>query len=266
MRNSTIIGMAALVLAALPAPARTAPPEQQVTVSGQSGISVPVVYAPADRAWASAILFVGGDGKLADEQVSFLFRVRGAFVAAGINVAVPDTPSDHPGGFGPLFRTWTANQQDIEAIVAFLKSKSPLPVWAVGTSNGTISAASGAAALGPGAIAGLVLTSAVWLGGLQQVPVETIAVPVLEIQNRDDQCPAANPAIAQKSMARFREAPDKRFIAVAGGGAGGAPCGTGSPHDLWGVENEVVPPIIAFMRPHATIGTAQDGGGGGESP
>ena len=104
-----------------------------------------------------------------------------------MSIAVPDTPSDHPGGFGPLFRTWSAHIMDVAAIVT--KQKAPAPVWAVGTSNGTISTANAAAQLGPRDIAGIVLTSSVWLGGLGLVPVETIKVPVLDIQDRDDACP-----------------------------------------------------------------------------
>jgi hypothetical protein len=241
---------AILLLAALLGPERAAHSEERVVLSGQSGIELPVLYDAAASPTESVILFTGGDGKLADEEGSVLWRVRDRFVAAGMSVALPDTPSDHPGGFGPLFRTWTAHTQDIAAVVAFLKLKAPVPVWAVGTSNGTISAASGAATLGPRAIAGVVLTSSVWLGGLGLVPVEKIAVPVLVVQNRDDGCPASQFSLAQQNMARFVAAPVKEFIAVSGGGAGGPRCGNDSPHDLYGIEDQVVPPIIAWIKAH----------------
>ena len=240
--------VAILLLAALYGPARGAGPEQRIVLSGQTGITLPVLYDPVADPVASVILFVGGDGDLAHETGSFLLRVRDRFVAAGMSVAVPDTPSDHPGGFGPIFRTWTAHTEDIAAIVAFLKSKAPVPVWAVGTSNGTISAADGAAQLGPKAIAGIVLTSSVWLGGLGLVPVEKIAVPVLDIQDRDDACPASRVFLSEENTHRFEAAPVKKLIVVTGGGAGGPRCGTGSPHDFYGVEDKVVAPIIAFIK------------------
>lgn len=224
--------------------------EQLVTPPGQEGITMPVLYEEAANPIASVILFVGGDGDLAHQTNSFLLRVRGQFVAAGMSVAVPDTPSDHPGGFGPLFRTWTAHTTDIGAVVAFLKGRALVPVWAVGNSNGTISAASGAALLGPRNIAGIVLTSAVWLGGLGLVPVEKIAVPVLVIGNRLDACPASLLTLSEQNMRRFVAAPDKKLMAVSGNPSEGPRCGTGSPHDFYGVEDQAVPPIIDWIRTH----------------
>ncbi|HUZ75704.1 MAG TPA: hypothetical protein VMU87_22180 [Stellaceae bacterium] len=248
MKRSTTAAI--LLLAALIGLTHAARSEERVELSGQPGITLPVLYDAAATPTASVILFVGGDGALEHETASFLLRVRQRFVAAGMSVAVPDTPSDHPGGFGPIYRTWLPHTQDVAAIVAFLKQKAPVPIWAVGTSNGTISAANAAARLGPGAIAGVVLTSSVWLGGLGYVPVGKIAVPVLDVQNRDDACPASQFALAKKYIARFTAAPVKEFVAVAGGGDGGPRCGTGSPHDFYGVENQVVSTIIDWIRAH----------------
>ena len=145
--NRTAITLV-LLLAVLLGSARGARSEERIALSGQSGIVVPIIYDAVPNPKASVILFVGGDGDLAHQTGSFLLRVRERFVAAGMSIAVPDTPSDHPGGFGPLFRTWSTHIQDMAAVVAFLKRKAPVPVWAIGTSNGTISAATGAAYLG----------------------------------------------------------------------------------------------------------------------
>ena len=167
-----------------------------------------------------------------------------------MSVAVPDTPSDHPGGFGPLFRTWTAHMQDVAAIVAFLRRQAPAPIWVVGTSNGTISAASSAAYLGSPPIAGVVLTSSVWLGGLGLVPVEKITAPVLIVHDRDDGCPASQFPLEEKNLPRFASAPVKKLIAVSGGGDGGPRCGTGSPHDFYGIDDKVTPLIIDWIKTH----------------
>ncbi|MGH7087508.1 MAG: hypothetical protein ACREFQ_01255 [Stellaceae bacterium] len=247
MACKTAAAATSVLLALTAAPACAAAPELRIDVIAQSGIAQPILYDRAPTPTANLILFIGGDGDLAHQDNSFLVRVRHAFVAAGLSVAVPDTPSDHPGGFGPYFRTWTANTNDIAAVIAFLKKQSPAPVWAVGVSNGTISAASVAAHLGPHQIAGLALTSAVWLGGLGLVPVAKIAVPVLEVQNRNDACPAAKFDLAKADLARFSDAPEKRFIAVSSP-PGGEPCGSKSPHDFWGVEDQVVAAIIAWIE------------------
>jgi pimeloyl-ACP methyl ester carboxylesterase len=226
---------AMLLLATLLGPC-AARSEERIELSGQSGIALPIIYDAVAKPTVSVILFVGGDGDLAHETDSFLLRVRSRFVAAGMSVAVPDTPSDHPGGFA--------------AIVAFLKRQAPVPVWVVGTSNGTISAASSAAYLGPTAIQGVVLTSSVWLGGLGLVPVEKIAVPVLIVHDRDDSCPASQFFLEEKNLPRLELAPVKKLIAVTGGGDGGPRCGTGSPHDFYGIDNEVMPPIIDWIKAH----------------
>ncbi len=251
MHQARRLAAAIPLLAALLAPVVATGAEQRVEVSGGPGIKLSVLYDAAPRPVVSVLLFVGGDGDLAHEQGSFLLRMRQRFLAAGMTIAVPDTPWDHPGGFGPLFRTWTPHIQDVAAIVAFLKRKSPVPIWAVGTSNGTISAASVAAALGPNSIAGVVLTSSVWLGGLGQVPVEKIAVPVLDIQDRDDACPASKLALAEKNMPRFSGSPSTKLLVVSGGPLGGPQCGTGSPHDFEGVESQVIPPIIDWIKASA---------------
>jgi hypothetical protein len=249
--------VAMLLLGALLGAAGPARSETVVELSGQEGITLPVLYDPVPRPTVSVILFVGGDGDLAHEAGSFLLRVRRSFVDAGMSVAVPDTPSDHPGGFGPLFRTWSAHTMDVAAIVAFLKQKAPVPVWAVGTSNGTISTANAAAQLGPRDIAGIVLTSSVWLGGLGLVPVENIKVPVLDVQDRDDACPASLLVLSQRNMPRFVAAPRKRLEVVAGGSTSGPRCGTGSPHDFYGVENKVVPLMIDWIKTNGCANPAE---------
>ena len=248
MKRNSIAAM--LLLTSLLAPICAARSEQRIELSGQSGIELPVIYDAVAAPRASVILFVGGDGDIAHETDSFLLRVRTRFVAAGMSVALPDTPSDHPGGFGPVFRTWTAHMQDVAAIVAFLKGQAPVPVWAVGTSNGTISAAAAAAYLRPGGVDGVVLTSSVWLDALRLVPVEKIAVPVLVVHDRDDGCPASQFSLEEKNWGRFASAPSKKLIAVTGGGDGGPRCGTGSPHDFYGIDNRVVPPIIDWIKTH----------------
>jgi hypothetical protein len=242
------IAAALLLLAPLLGPVGAARSEERVELSAPMGITLPILYDEVPHPKASVILFIGGDGEIAHNDGSFLMRVRTRFVAAGMSVAVPDTPSDHPGGFGPLFRTWAAHTEDEAAIVAFLKARSPAPVWAVGNSNGTISVANGAARLGPNAIAGVVLTSSVWLSGLGMVPVESISVPVLDVQDRDDTCPASRLVLSEKNMPRFKGAPTKQLVVVYGGGQDGPRCGTGSPHDFYGVDDAVAPVIIDWIE------------------
>ncbi|HUB96097.1 MAG TPA: hypothetical protein VL993_09280 [Stellaceae bacterium] len=220
----------------------------RIDIPTQPGITVPILYDPVTNPTANVILFVGGDGKLSDQAQTFLLRVRYRFVEAGMSVAVPGTPSDHPGGFGPFFRTWMAHVDDVAAIVDFLKSKARVPVWVVGNSNGTISAANAAATLGPMAIAGVILTSAVWLDALKNVPVEKIAVPVLVLQDAADICPVSKPPLSQQNMPRFTSAPVKKLIVLRGPGTPAPPCGLKSGHDFYETDEEAAGLMIDWIE------------------
>jgi predicted alpha/beta-hydrolase family hydrolase len=241
---------AILLFGAFLLPARAAWAEERVELVGQPQVVQPILYDAAPNPVASVILFAGGDGVLSQMDDAFLMRVRKRFVAAGMSVAVPDRPSDRPRGFGPLFRIEPGYVEDMAAIVDYLKRRSPAPVWAIGHSNGTISAAAVVASLGPDRIAGVVLLSSVWLGGLNDAPVGKITVPVLLIHNQSDACPASPFSLAEKSLPRFAAAHAKKFIAIAGRPHQSEPCGALSPHDFYGADDRVVPLIVAWIRAH----------------
>ena len=82
------------------------------------------------------------------------------------------------------------------------------------------------------------------------MPVEKIAVPVLIVHDRNDSCPASQFALEGENLPRLVAAPVDQLIAVTGGGGDGPRCGTGSPHDFYGIDNEVVSPIIDWIKTH----------------
>ena len=59
-------------------------------------------------------------------------------------VAVVDAPSDRQRGMNAIFRMSRAHAADIAAVADYLKKQSDVPVWLVGTSMGSFSAAGGA--------------------------------------------------------------------------------------------------------------------------
>ena len=59
-------------------------------------------------------------------------------------VAVIDAPSDQGDKMNAIFRMSKAHADDIGAVAAYLKKEKDVPVWVVGTSMGTFSAANGA--------------------------------------------------------------------------------------------------------------------------
>jgi hypothetical protein len=165
---------------------------------------------------AAVILFAGGHGALGLKGHSemkwgrgnFLVRSRYRFADHGFVVAVIDAPSDHPDGMDELFRMSRAHADDIDSVALYLKSKADIPVWLVGTSGGTFSAAGGAIASNN--IDGLVLTSTVtrsrpdWKtagthpDGVASMALHNILVPTLIVSHRGDACDVTPATDAEK--------------------------------------------------------------------
>ena len=101
------------------------------------------------------------NGKPRFSQGNFLVRSRSEFIKHGIAAAILDAPSDQQNGWGmgDEFRLGLDHFTDISAVVADVQKRFPkAPLFLVGTSRGTISAA----ALGtrfPEGMAGAVLTA-----------------------------------------------------------------------------------------------------------
>jgi hypothetical protein len=245
MRRSAVLVVGLLALLAGSASA-----QEQINLTTRPGITQPVYFTAAPSAVASVILFPGGIGVVATERNNFLLRVAALFNAQRMNVAVADAPSDQGGGMTVPFRQGSQHADDIAGIVAMLKSRSPAPVWLVGTSRGSISAANGAARIGPPRIAGVVLTSSVWLNGMAGIALEQIRVPVLVVHNHDDGCRESPFGETAGAMSRMQQARVKELLAVSGGSQRSGPCQALSPHGYYGIEDQVMPSIIAWIRSH----------------
>ncbi len=181
---------------------------------------------------------------------NFLIRVVPNLVALDFNVAVADSPSDLPNGMSDGFRVSEAHATDIAAVVAFLHQRAAVPVWLVGTSRGTISAASVGVRLGPPRVDGVVLTSTVWLEGISMAPLEQLRVPTLVVHNRDDGCEFSPFGAAAAGLGRLGAAPVKELVAVSGGRTRSGACEALSPHGYYGIEDQVVALIGAWIKAH----------------
>lgn len=220
------------------------------------------------------VLLVGGDGHLdLDERAcprslkgNWLVRALPLFHAAGFMTALVDAPSDHAGEDGLAgFRIAEAHAQNIGRVIADVRPrlKVPRPVWVVGTSRGTISAANAASRLIAGATApdGVVLSSPVTAGArarkawvIQSVfdlPLEAVRVPVLVVGHAEDSCVRTPPALMERIAART-EGAREQLVTVTGGPGRPAPgvdvCEGRSPHGFVGQEAEVVAGIARFVR------------------
>jgi hypothetical protein len=218
---------------------------------------------------AIAVLFPGGGGdiRLRSEggdikfsQGNFLVRARGEFVKRGIVTAVIDVPSDQRAGWGMSdeFRLSKEHLADVQVVIADLGKRFPgLPIFLVGTSRGSISAASLGARI-DGGIAGVVLTSSMFRAsnprarepgpGLSRFDFGTIKVPVLVVHHREDACPVS-PYGDAASLAKMFP-----LISVTGGlPPTSDACEPMSPHGYLGRETETVDAIVNWMlkRPYA---------------
>jgi pimeloyl-ACP methyl ester carboxylesterase len=215
---------------------------------------------------ASVILFAGGHGGLGLKSATamqwgagnFLVRSRDKFAAQNFMVAVLDAPSDQDR-MNAVFRMSGGHAADIGAVAAYLKTQAPVPVWLVGTSMGTFSAANGA--IGAKGIDGLVLTSTItrskpdWKiaasmpNGVASMALPQVTVPTLILSHRKDGCDITPAADAPKLSARLTKAKNVETILLDGGDPPiSEPCEAKAQHGFLGIEAKAVETISGFIK------------------
>jgi pimeloyl-ACP methyl ester carboxylesterase len=216
---------------------------------------------------ASVILFAGGHGALGLTGASsmkwgagnFLVRSRDKFVAHGFMVAVVDAPSDRRQGMNGIFRMSSAHAGDIAAVAAYLKRQASVPVWLVGTSMGTFSAAGGAIAAE--GVDGLVLSSTItrsmphWQialshpDGVASMALPQVTLPTLIVSHRKDGCGVTPAADAPKLSRRLTKAEKVEVVSLDGGDPPQSEaCEAKSQHGFLGIETQAVNTIARFIR------------------
>lgn len=199
------------------------------------------------------------NGKPRFNQGNFLVRSRSEFVRRGIAAAILDAPSDQQSGWGmgDEFRLGAEHFSDISAVVADVKKRVPgVPVFLIGTSRGTISAAALTARMTEG-IAGTVLTATMFRAapknsrapgpGLSKFDFSTIKAPLLFVHHVSDQCVSTPYAEAARLADRYP------LITVFGGPPPqSGPCDAFSQHGFLGKEAETVEEVVNWMikKPH----------------
>ena len=238
--------------------------QEIVTLSTRTGVTQPFFIASLPQnPQAVAVLFPGSGGliRLRQEkdqikfgQNNFLVRSRGDFVKRGVVAAILDAPSDYQTGWGmgDEFRLGADHFTDVSAIVADLGKRFPgLPLFLVGTSRGTISAAALGARFGSG-LAGVVLTSTMFRAagaksnepgpGLSRFDFTTIKVPLLFVHHAGDQCAVTPYSDAARLAEKYP------LISVSSGRAPeSGPCDPFSAHGYYGKESETVEEIVNWM-------------------
>jgi alpha-beta hydrolase superfamily lysophospholipase len=271
IRELTLGAAAASWLATAPAFAGflESPRAEMIEVPTRPGVSERyALWKPDAAPKAIALLFIGGDGaaNIRDnmpttyaERGNFLTRSREWFRRRGFAVAAVDSPSDHTGGMVAGFRLTSEHATDIGAVMADLRRRIPgVPVWAVGTSRGTISAASVASRLqGPAGPDGVVLTSSVSrIPGpgassrdhVLDVNLAAIRVPVLIVYHRGDSCRVVSVADGGEIQRKLTSSPRTELLMFDGGDPPqSGPCDPLAPHGYFGIEEKVVGAIADWI-------------------
>jgi len=243
-----------------------------VTVRVRPGVTMNYLEVRGnERPRAVVILFAGGNGVLAlqpsgeigtDLGLNFLIRSRELFAREGLAVAALDVASDlRRSGMNGDIRLSAQHAQDVAQVIADLRRRIGAPVWLVGTSSGTISAAGVAARLAqydprPD---GVVLTSTqtALVEGLcgrtvYFAKLAAIGAPVLAVSHEDDACPCS-PGSANtgaKLMAALSAASAKEHKIFTGGAPplSKGPCLARAPHGFFGIEDTVVKAIAEWIK------------------
>jgi len=233
----------------------------------RDGVKLPFLYEKSEQAKAVVVLFQGGGGSIGvsgskdkgwiQRDKAFLSGGATRFSKNGLTVAVVDAPTDRSDLNGG-FRNSVEHNLDIKRLVEFLNLDNPnLPVWLIGTSNGSLTAAGAAIALTETPVAGIVLTSTVtaehpWSMGqklvhpIYRADLKKVTVPVLIVHHKNDRC-AHSPYQPIDALTKaFPNSKKVELISVEGGSDNSNPC-NGGYHQFLGQEQEVTDMISKWI-------------------
>lgn len=247
------------LLAALLAGAAPLHAQELVTLPTRPGVTLSFFIANMGKVQprAAALLLIGGGGNIRLRmeggqirfgQQNFLPRSRREFIAEGILPVILDNPTDQQAGDGMTddFRAGARHTEDLRAVLAEVKRRHPgLPVFLVGTSRSTLSAAYQARALGE-ALSGAVLSSSMFRTREQPVlavfDFASIRIPFLFVHHRADACHATPYYDAERLGRKYP------LVSVSGGKPPETgPCDPLSAHGYFGMEARTVAAIAAWM-------------------
>ncbi len=242
---------------------------ENITVDIRDGETLTYSFGRADNSAApiaALVLLAGGGGFLDLDEHGCARQIKGNTLtrnvarlrAAGFTTALVDAPSDHHGrdGLGG-FRTTSDHADDLGAMIADLRGRSPLPVLVVGSSRGTISAVNAASVLtGMFAPKGVILFSPVTSGRVGghkawvaqtvfDLPLGNIHQPILVVAHESDACIRTPPIKARDILPRTNGNTEEMVVVTGGpaadtGISGVQACQGKHPHGFGGQDALVI--------------------------
>jgi pimeloyl-ACP methyl ester carboxylesterase len=236
--------------------------QRVVDIPTRPSVTQRMVVLGVEKPKAAVVLLAGGHGGLQITssgvfkwgEKNFVVRSRQLFPSNGLTVAVVDAPSDrqNPPFLGG-FRQRPEHVADIKAVIAWLKQQADIPVWLVGTSRGTQSAAFIATQLVPadGGPDGIVLTSTILTDTrsrpVPKMPLAKIKIPTLIVHHKNDGCDLCKYADLPQLMDKLTAVPRKELLTFEAGRSEGDPCEAMAYHGFNGIEQEVVTKIAEWI-------------------
>lgn len=230
---------------------------QVVDLQTRPGITMRVAYFQADAPRASAVLIQGGTGKVgifpngSMRNEGFLAGNGSLFAKNGISSLVIDLPSDR--SHLDEFRATPEHAEDIAAAIRFMREKGSAPVWLIGTSNGSLSAAAAAERLGSRGPNGIVLTAAttrkITSGAhpVTEARLSSINLPTLFVHHKEDSCIACPYEAIPELLKQMTMARKVELISIEGGERRGNPCYSNT-HQFLGIEAGVIEKITDWIK------------------
>jgi predicted esterase len=233
-----------------------------VTLDSRQAITQQILIEQPNNPKANLILFAGGKGKIKlksgryKNNKNFLVRSRQLFVNQGFTIILVDAPSDKQGKLGMLkgFRNSPEHVQDVKTVIDYVRSLNNKPIWLIGTSRGTESAAYTAVHLN-NKIDGVVLTSSISKTNnkgtsIVDLELDKITVPLLAIHHQQDGCKTTRPRVIEDIK---RKAYNSSRIATKLFRGGDKPistnpCQARTYHGYLGIEEEVADYIARFIE------------------
>jgi predicted esterase len=252
---ATIIGL-------LPTLGMAQPIIKEITT--RPGVTVKFLYYKAEKPKATAILFTGGSGVVGifpngqTRNEGFSPTSAQFYLENNMSVIVPDAPSDR--SHLNKFRSSLDHAFDNSELVKFLKQEANVPLWAIGHSNGALSAAALATQLQGKGLDGIVLASATTktpfgissAHSVLEATIEEIYIPVLIVHHKEDKC-QANPFDGSRLILdRLKKSINTEITAIEGG-TNSMACGPDSHHSYGGITSITVKKIANWIQSAAKI-------------
>lgn len=233
-----------------------------VTLDTRTDVTQQILIEQPDNLKANLILFAGGKGKIKldngdyESNDNFLVRSRQLFLDKGFTTILIDAPSDRQDRTGMLkgFRNSQEHVKDIEVVIDYIRTINSKPIWLIGTSRGTESAAYAAVHLN-NKINGVVLTSSISKTNkkgtsVTDLALDRITVPILAVHHKDDKCKTTKPKVVKAIKNKSYNSSNVRIKMFSGGDEpiNKNPCKAKTYHGFLGIESEVVKSITEFIN------------------